>query len=491
MSFSLLYPRVDWTYNLQATGVSADISGVPSIIVGPSDEVYFAFSAKGIVGSLAAVSTYQIVIGCVSATGTLQWLFRDPQLVSNSTDSTPSLALGSAGELYVAFKTVGAVPGKINGLNSPSFCGGCGTYQGPEDIVVARINSAVSGTPTVAWVLQDLSINSCSNESQPRLLYDSYSNRLLITYVSSGAIICAIRVGSPNIIVVSLDPVSGGLSWAFQSNDMNSIGQNTSPSITTDPAGSVYVAYTTTAQVLGGGAFVGSQCVEVIKLTASGAPLTINRDWILSAVSSVNPTASSVNETPYIAYDATKNRLFLTFITNGTVPGGNKLPAVTNSIVFASINPTSGSLNWLSQAPFYNEGSYRYNSIANPILTIDPNGVPYVVARAIQDSTGQGMIFMYRLNPDNGSSGWIYFNGLITYRAYLPAINSSESPNTAYRVGANYSAPWIAIRSGNLYVGFINEDSNTFHLLGLRQVQRFQDVTAFEYMRDFTGICGF
>ncbi len=490
MSFALLYPRVDWTYNLQATGVFADISGVSSIVVGPSDEVYFAFSAKGTVGSLTEVSTYQIILGCVSATGILQWLFRDPQLVSNSTDSTPSLVLGTAGELYVGFKTVGAVPGKINGLNAPSFCGGCGVYQGPEDIVVARINSAVAGTPVVAWVVQDLSINSCSNESLPRLVYDSYSNRLLITYISSGAIICASRVGSPNVIVISLDPGTGGLSWAYQSNEMNSIGQNTAPSVTTDPTGSIYVAYTTTAQVLGGGTFVGSQCVEVIKITPTGSPLTINRDWILSSVSNINPTTSSINETPYIVYDSSKNRLFLTFITDGTVPGGNKLPLVTNSIVFASINPTSGALNWLRQEPFYNEGTYRYSSIANPVLTIDPNGVPYVVARAIQASTGQGMIFMYRLDPESGATGWIYYDGLITYRAYLPAINSGETPNTAYRAGANYAEPWIAIRSGNLYVGFVNQDTETFQLVGLRQVQRFQDITAYEYMRDYTGICG-
>lgn len=491
MAFSLLYPRVDWTYQLQAIGLNADISGDPSIIVGLSDEVYFAFSAKGTISALPFVGSYQIVVGCINSTGVLQWLFRDPQLVSSSTDSQPGLALGTSGELYLTFVTVGAVPGKVNGLNAPSFCGGCGTSQGPEDIVTARINGAISGTPVVTWVVQDLSINSCSIETRPRILYDFFSNRLLLTYTSSGAIICAVKVGSINIIVTCLDPTSGGLVWVHQSNSMNAGGNNRDPSITVDSTGGVYIAYTVTNTVFGGGIVPsGAQNVEVIKITASGAPLFINRDWILSGVNNVNPVLTSINSTPTTIFDSVNNRLFLSWVTTGIVPDGSNPYSPFSSIVFASINGTNGVLNWLKQSPIHNEGSYRYSSISQPTFTMDVNGVPYVAARAVQDLTGDGMIFMYRLDPVSGNSGWIYYQSSITVRAYLPAINSVDTPNTAFCTGANYSAPWISIRSGNLYVAFVNQDTETFQLVGLRQVQRFQDVTAFEYMRDYTGICG-
>ncbi len=493
MSFNLLYPRVDWTYQLQATGIAADISGAPTCVVGPSDEVYFAFSAKGTVGTLANVNNYQIVVGCVSSSGALQWLFRDPQLVSSATDSQPALALGTAGELYLVFVTTGAVPGKLNGLVAPSFCGSCGSLQGPEDIVVARINGATAGTPVVSWVVQDLSVNSCSREMNPRILYDIYANRLLLAYTSTGAVICAARVGTPNIIVTCLDPPTGGLVWVHQSNSMNCGGENGQPSIAVDPAGGIYIAYTITAQVVGGGTFIGSLTeprVEVIKITASGSPLVINRNWILSSVSNVNPPVATVNNYPYLAYDPIKTKLYLAFVTSGTVPGGTPTPGASSHLVVASINPLTAALNWLNETPEYNEGGYRYSSISELVFTIDPNGVPYLAASAIQTSTSSGMIFMYRFNPDNGKSGWIYYDSSIAFRAYLPAIQSVTTPNTAFRVGANYSGPWIAIRSGNLYVAFINQDTETFQLVGLRQVQRYQDITAFEYMRDFTGICG-
>ncbi len=491
MSFGLLYPKLNWKYDLQSTGVFADISGVSSIVVGSSDEVYFAFSAKGVVGSLAAVSNYQIVIGCLNSAGVLQWLFRDPQLVSTTTDSEPSLAIGSAGELYVVFRTVGAVPGKANAFAIPSFCP-CGTNQGPEDLVVARINGVSVGSPAVAWVVQDLSINSCSRETKPRILYDAYSTRVLIAYQSTGAIICGISVGSPNIIVTALNPMNGGLLWVCQSNEMNSPGQNRTPSIAVDPAGSVYVAYTITAKVLGGAVPpAGSEFVEVIKFTpsVSGCVTSLSRNWILSAVSAVNPSVSAISQTPYIVFDPNRNRLYLTFTTNGVVPGGSLVSGTTSSIVFASIHPTSGSLLWLQQSGIYNEFSYKYTSISNPVLTLDVNGGVYAAARAIQNGTGQGMIYMYRINPETGASAWIYMDGLITYRAYLPAINSMTTPNTAYRVGANYSEPWLAIRSGSLYVAFANQDTNTFHVVSLGQIQRYQDSTAFEYMNNYTGIC--
>jgi hypothetical protein len=491
MAFNLLYPRVDWTYQLQATGIAADISGTPGLVVGPADEVYFAFSSRGTVGNLPSVGTYQIVVGCVNSTGVVQWIRRFPQLVSNSVDSQPGLALGNTGELYITFVTIGALPGKVNGLNAPSFCGGCGASQGPEDIVVARINGAVAGIPSVAWVVQDLSINSCSVETRPRILYDSFLNRLLLTYTSSGAIICQVKVGSLNVVVNCLDPISGGNVWVFQSNLVNSGGFNQDPSVAVDSAGGVYIAYTTTNQVIGGAVVPpGAQNVEVIKITASGSPLVINRNWILSSINNVNPVGGTINSNPTIAFDTINNRLFLAWITTGIVPGGSNPYLPNPSIVFASINGTTGILNWLKQSPVYNEGSYRYSSISLPIFTLDVNGVPYVAASAVQDITGEGMIFMYRLDPLNGNSGWIYFQSSIAVRAYLPAIDSADTPNTAFRVGANYSGPWISVRSGNLYVAFVNQDTETFQLVGLRQVQRYQDITAFDYMNNFTGICG-
>lgn len=488
MGLGQLYPQVDWTYELQALGVNADISGAPTILVGPSEEVYFAFSAKGAVGILPAVSQYQIVIGCVSASGTLQWLFRDPQLVSTATDSQPVLVLGSDGEMYVAFTTTGSVPGRTNAALLPSFCGGCGTFAGPEDLVVARINGTTAGTPVVAWVIQDISINSCSREQGARILFDSYANRLLLAYTTTGSTICAARVGSPNVVIASLDPITGGLSWAHQAANLNSSGQNGPPSLAVDAAGGIYAAYTVTAQVSGGGTFVGSQQVEIVKLVAGGSPFAVTREWILSATTQINPSAVSVSATPSLTVDIIRNRLYVAFTTTGIVPGGSiPTPAPVSNLVVASVQ-TTGQLNWMQETPFFNEPQYRYSHIFSPAVTLDVNGNLYVAARCTQVSTGQGMITVFKLNADTGISGWAFQNGVL-YRAYLPAINSADSPNTAFRVGADYSPPAIGIRSGHLYVAFVNQDSNQFQLVALSQIHRYTDITAFQYMRDVTSIC--
>jgi outer membrane protein assembly factor BamB len=186
--------------------------------------------------------------------------------------------------------------------------------------------------------------------------------------------------------------------------------------------------------------------------------------------------------------DTTRNRLFVAFTTTGIVPGGSvPSPAPVSNLVVASIQ-TTGQLNWLQETPFFNEPQYRYSHIFRPTVTLDTFGSLYVAAQCTQLSTGQGMIAMFKLHPDTGVTAWAYTNSTL-YRAYLPAINSVDTPNTAFRVGANYTAPAIGIQSGYLYVAFVNQDSDCFQLVALGQIQRYADITAFMYMRDKTSIC--
>jgi hypothetical protein len=285
-----------------------------------------------------------------------------------------------------------------------------------------------------------------------------------------------------------LDPATGGLTWAYQAGDLNSPGQNGPPSLAVDAAGAIYAAYSITAQVSGGGTFVGSQQVEVVKLVAGGSPFAVTRQWILSSISSLNPSTVSVTGSPSIVLDASRNRLYIAFTTTGIVPGGSiPSPPPVSNLVLGSVQ-TTGQLNWLQENPFFNEPQYRYSHVFSPAVTLDNYGNPYIAALCRQASTGQGMIVMFKLNADTGVSGWAFLNGTL-YRAYLPAINSTDSPNTVFRVGANYSPPAIAIRTGHLYVAFVNQDSERFQMVALDQINRYRDVTAFEYIRDYTSIC--
>lgn len=479
------YPRPSW---VTAQAALTDISGTPAIVVNPADDsVYFAFSALGAVGATPDTGNYSIVVGHATGAGTIDWLFRDPQLRSYSPDVQPRLALGLSGELYLAFVTTGAIPGRSNLADVPSLCGSCGSSAGREDIVLARLDGVASGSPTITWRVQDAYIDSCNVETAVQLHFDLVENRLYIAFTSSGATQCNVPVGSQNVVVVCFHP-DGYLTWSYQGDLLNGTGVNGPPSITTDNAGGVYVAYTVTAAVAGGAAIQGVQDVEVIRLHAEGAPLRIVRDWILSAVATVNAGGGAVNGDPWIACDGVRGKVYLAFTSTGTVPGGTKTNTGAD-IVFASLQADTGALNWILQNDTLNEVTYRYSNVSAPMITLDANGALFGSAHAVNQSTGNEMLVMWRINPGTTQSDWYFRTDIANvYRAYVAAA-SFTAPFSAITATAPFSVPVIGKQSGHLYVGFVQQNMATFYLVGLNEVPNYLDYNAQQYIRSFTSIC--
>lgn len=490
---SLLYPYVDWTQTFAGLTCPATTTN-PAITVDSDNNVYFAFATSSAVGSLGATTGLQIVVGSYSATGAQRWLLRDSAFLSSADTSAPSLVLGPAGELYMAYHTTGAATGKVNLFDTFSFCGTCGASAGRYDIVVVRINGAVAGTPAVNWVLQDASIDSCSNETNPKLLFDTTLNRLLIAYTSSGAIVCGAPVSSTqNVIVVALDPVAGGLLWTFQSDLLNCTSNNQSPAIAVDAAGNIYLANVVSSAVFGGGEFTGTTFVEVIRIHAEGSPLNIVRDWILSAVSTINPPTGT-NSSPTLQVDSARNRLLISYVTTGTIADGDKRSGTLQNLVFAAVNSATGSLLWTKQSAIFNPSTFGYTLCDGLTSALDVNGNLFVACRV--NAGTDNSILLFRVNGNTGAPVWYYATTLSQiYRGFLPAHNSATSPNTVVRSAGYRSAPAIGIYNNLLYISFfnrVNSSSTTgdFYLMGTNQLQRFRDLTAFEYMDQETGICG-
>jgi hypothetical protein len=460
-----------------------DYVGNPSIVVGPSDFVYFAVACRGVVGALPNIPTYGVVVGCVNSSGGLEWAIRDSRLVSGSNDTQPSLVIGLSGELYLAFVTPGAVLGRSNATDVPSLCGGCGATAGRDDIVLARIDGATAGTPSVAWVVQDAYLNSCNNENRVRLHYDGAGERLFIAYQCSGATLCNVAVGTSNIVVVCFN-VAGYLTWSYQGDLLNGTGANDLPCVATDSLGGVYIAYTITAPVQGG-ALQGTKDVEVIRLHTEGTPLRVERDWILSGLTTIN--SAGVNDFPYIVCDTVRNQVYLGFSATQAVPGGVKT-ATGSDLVLVSIT-SSGAVSWILQTADLNEITYRYASIDTLSLALDRNGALFVAGHAVNESTGNSQVVMYRINPGAEVSDWYYRTSLSqVYRAYIPA-SSFAPPFTLLTATTTFSAPAITIYGGHLYVAFVDYGTATFYIGGLQQVPNYLDYTAQQYIRRFTSIC--
>lgn len=485
----MLYPRVEWQNDIQ---VATDISGRPTVLVGPNDILYFALSSKGAVESFpASTDFFSIVVGALDASGSLLWLFQDPAMVTSSEDAQPSLALGPAGDLYVTFMTIGAIPGATNGINTFSLCGNCsGPNAGPEDIVVARLNVTLTGASLV-WIKQDDYLNSCNRETKPSVVFDIHENRLLIAYECTGATLCNVALGTPNIVLVVLDPSAGHLIWSYQGELLNARGgQNRNPSLTVDALGNIYIAYGITARVEGGGALQGIQDIEVVKLRADveGCGLVVKRGWILSAVTTVNAGDFASNQTPSLVCDPLSDRLFLAFTTNGQVPGGERTSAITD-LVSVGLTASSGELLWIQQGGRFNEHTYRYQSIDNPVVTIDAVDRNVYLAAHAYDPDSEDMIVMFRLNPATGFSQWYWRENLATnYRAYIP-LAAFETPFSAEITSSSLSQPSITIGSGFLFLGTHIYAPLTCTLIALRQQEPVQDMTAFEYMANERVIC--
>jgi hypothetical protein len=472
------YPDPIWQASIPA---SVDLSGAPSVLVGPNDIAYWAVSSRG---SFSTVSTskHAILLGAHDKNGTLLWTLQDPALYSNSADTQPKLAIGSEGELYVVYTTTGSTPGNKNMENVFSICGSCSLLKGPEDIVVARINIA-ENVPTVAWVLQDSTLNSCARETAPSIVFNMATNQLVLSYQSTGSTLCTARVGSPNIVLVAITP-SGGLAWALQNDLLNSKQQNGTPSITYDNDGNIYLAYTITG-VVPGGTFLGVKDVEVVRIHPEGSPVNMIRDWILSA--SFTLSTPLLDKDPAIVCDRDRNLLYVAFCTNGTVTGGTHSNAITDLVLTAFT--TSGQHLWSFQSPEINEASYEYTSIDNPSLALDSNGNVYVACHAISIG-GKDMILLFRFESNSPTTSWLFTCGYKTYRAYVPAGLQGSPRSISFVTSGSYSPPSLAIQEGNLYLAF-NEFSSTdvFYLTALRQQYPFEDTTAFGYMLDYVGAC--
>ncbi len=472
-----LYPRAEWTASFPTT----DLSGNPAIVVDLS-RAYFA-CVGGSVGSLAATGYASILVGCVDLSGNAQWLFRDPRMITSATDTQPTLAIGD-GALFVSYTTVGAIPGATNGKNTFSFCGNCGGPQaGMEDIVVARIDNLIA--PTLTWIRQDGYLNSCNKETAPQLWYDTAISRLLLAYECTGATLCQNPVGTINLVVAALD-LSGGLSWAYQGPLLNGPGNNRSPSLTTDLSGNIYIAYTIDQRVQGGATLQGTTDVEVVKLHAhvEGCNVVVERSWILSAVSTVN-AAGAINGTPSISCSATGD-LCLTFTTTGQVPSGTQTSA-NRDIVFVGLH-TNGTLQWIQQNPYFNEDTYRYQSVDSSQTVRSCGSVIYTIGHA-QDVSGVDMLLMWRSSPNTGDPEWFYQpNSAQRYRTYIPVARFG-TPFAAQTTNALLSNPTMAVCSSIMVVAVANYTTGELWIFGISEQEPYSNIPAFEYFLQSSKIC--
>jgi hypothetical protein len=246
-----------------------DLSGAcaPALVSAEDDSLYFVYISRytSNIGYLGySNSLYDIVFGHILPNGTLDWIHRVPGLVTTRQESTPVITIGDNNDIYIAYMTTGATSGNLNGNEiyidtstygicgcaNPSSCTACGY----EDIVLARINpigATASIPPTVVWKIQNGYINSIYQETRPSICIDTTNQLLYLAYQCNKNLACFTSLGSSNILLHCFTMSGGQHLWVKAQTEINTAGANTAPAIACDNTGNVYIAYEITAPASG------------------------------------------------------------------------------------------------------------------------------------------------------------------------------------------------------------------------------------------------
>lgn len=449
--------------------LTMDISGSPAIVAYSTGN-YFAFSGKGALPNwqqpISSYSTYySVFVGAINNDGTIAWISRFPSILQAAGDCySPALAIGGAGELYLSFVTNGAIIGYANGSTFPP-APGSGTPYGTADVVLARINTS---NQTVSWAIQGAGLNGPSNETVPQLAVDTTYGLVYIAYQSSGNISPYTAIGKTNIILSCFNTIAStppgtaiwttGYQAGVKNDEINCTEYNKNPSIVTDNAGSVYLAYEVTAKTPHGAPVQGQQ-IEVVKFSTVNIDTFPNTlyvgqyQWTLSTNGTNLFVSTGKSSQPHLSYWNTT--LYLSFLTSGVIPGGNHSPS-GNDVVLAAIR-TNGALKWAIQG-LTNVCPQKYYDVYSVSSCCDELGTPYVVA-VVKKFGSRDSVLVWKLNNSDGSTLLRYTipDGSSNYSAYGFALTDGKNAVWSSK-SYQFTTLTISALHGKFYLGYTTQD---------------------------------
>jgi len=490
--------------------LSTDVSGVPAITIGPNNQVYFAAAMKGVTfgsfgppGTITTITPdesqylYNIVVGNYASDGTPSniainegrgsdySLFNSAnlqdssparstfttsyQLQGTTDDSSPSIAVGPDLEMYIAYVTQSQIPQRTNMSNVPSFCG-C-LNQGSSDIVVARLTNQyrkLEGNPprsvpvydtltTADWRLQDATINSCSDETGPKLAIDRTNRFLYMVHQTNYQVLCFPVTGTdPNIILSCINLTTGAIVWREAQGGVNGSNQTRNPAIAVDTRGGICVAAEITGPMTGGrplgGATVGVDVVKFQQVTTTpGVYGSRTRAWVLSQFVNLNPTVPGHSNTqPTIACDPVSGAILFAFVTTGTLPGQTRsVAAGATDLVVVTMNGNGSGIR-VQQGGVFNPLTRPYQNATTPYATADPYGNFYLSVNVVELAAPYIQNVMLFKILKSGNTTWSYNDGPLKADAYamagvpFPDLSGSaplpgDAPNSIFPAEANQS----------------------------------------------------
>ena len=350
----------------------------PSVAIDSAGFAYVTYHTGGTASSGESnLGNFDIAVFKINSSGTMQWTRQFRAVNTTGADTVPSIACDPNNNVYVAYQTAGTVSG--------------GTQLGNSDIAVFKLTTA----GVLLWVRQSIAFNTIWLDSVPKITIDRGSN-LYIVYQTAGTISGSTVTGSPIVDTAVLKMDSNGLIlWTRQLTLLNSSSNEETPSVAIDLFGNVYMAYRTLG-TLSGGTQRGNGDIAVAKLNNQGAVLFLNQ------LAQLNTSSSET--LPSIAVDTANNSIFVSYTSAGAASGGTALggddvvvarftqASVTTSVPAAPTGVTATQITTLSATVSWVPPTNSNNSVIRSyVVTASPGGLSATVDGSLTSATVTGL----------------------------------------------------------------------------------------------------
>lgn len=289
-----------------------------TIAVDGSGNAYVAYMTAGTTSGGTLLGSTDIVVFKLSTTGAIQWVRQTAAMNTSGTESSPAIAVTSAGVVYVCYTTTAAMSG--------------GSFGGStRDSVLIQMNT----NGVHQWTRQtQLQTPVASAENTPRIVADATS--VYLVYSTTGTVSGGTQAGSAtaDIVVYKLSS-TGAVQWIRQSPVVNTSADDTTPTIGVDTLGNVYVSYLT-AGTVSGGVLSGVADVVLFKLNSSGVV-----QWVRQTAA-MNTTAAEVG--PELVVD-TNGNCVLVYNTTGTISSGTNSGGSSDIVLVKFVNQRYARMN--------------------------------------------------------------------------------------------------------------------------------------------------
>lgn len=320
---------------------------IPDVDVDAVGNIYMTYVTNGVIsGGGPHAGSNDIAVAKYDSNGNLIWVRQPRSINTTANDTNPRIAVDPSGNSYVTYQVEAAA------ISS-------GTNRGSWEIILIKMDT----DGNVSWTRQNTSVNSTTQDSDPRIDVDNSGNSYVVWH-TYGAVSGGINTnagGATDVAIFKMD-TNGALAWVRQYSQLNTGNWESEPDIVVEPlTGTVYISYAANTPI-SGGFNIGSNDTAVAKLDTSG-----NIVWIRQV-----PLANNAGNDyqANMTLDSSGN-IFIAKRVSWLMSGGTYL---ANEDVAIVMMDTNGNVQWVKQqAAMSSTGTDE-----SPMIGVDGYGNVYV-----------------------------------------------------------------------------------------------------------------